>query len=52
MCIYMLTEINKDLYEYDCIANTVNISLLNTAIKDNGFFTSPHRHTQYIYFTQ
>ena len=30
MCIYMLTEINQDLY--DCIANTVDISLLNTAI--------------------
>ena len=43
MCIYMLTEINQDLY--DCIANTVDISLLNTAIKDDGFFTSPHRHT-------
>ena len=44
MCIYMLTEINQDLY--DCIGNTVDISLLNTAIKDDGFFTSPHRHTQ------
>ena len=44
MCIYMLTEINQDLY--DCIANTVDISLLNTAIKYDGFFNSPHRHTQ------
>ena len=35
MCIYMLTEINQDLY--DCIANTVDISLLNTAIKYDGF---------------
>ena len=44
MCIYMLKEINQDLY--DCIANTVDISLVITAIKYDGFFTSPHRHTQ------